>query len=403
MRSIANISSGLALSALSLVAAADDLAAAIRDGKTSLDLRARYEAVSEDNALRDAEALTTRLRLGFTTRALHGFTALVEYEGVFASGGQQFNSSPGVLAASNGNSQASLIPDPTGSEINRAQIEYASSDGLLVRIGRQRIVLDDARFVGNVGWRQDEQSFDALRAQYRPMADVTLDYSYLWQQNFIFFNHNRLNAHLLNASWAPNAGIKLSGFAYLVDFQNEAGAPPRVPGAPDAATWGLIVAGQLQQLSYRASAARQNDHADAPSSVQADYLSATLSYSVAGLTPSVGYERLSGDGTYAFQTPFGTNHKFQGFADVFVAAIPAFGVEDVFLGLGGNIAAIKLTARYHQFRSVQGSRKLGAELDFSAACSLPGGLGLLAKFADYRAHSHAVDTQRLWLQLAYAL
>ena len=63
MRSIASIPAGLALAALSLVAAADDLAAAIREGRPSLDVRARYETVSEDNALRDAEALTTRLRL----------------------------------------------------------------------------------------------------------------------------------------------------------------------------------------------------------------------------------------------------------------------------------------------------------------------------------------------------
>ena len=401
MRSIASIPAGLALAALSLVAAADDLAAAIREGRPSLDVRARYETVSEDNALRDAEALTTRLRLGYRSGAFRGFTALLEYEGVFASGGQQYNSAPGVLASSNGNSGYSLIPDPTGSEINRAQLEYSSGEQLTLRIGRQHIVLDDARFVGDVGWRQDEQSFDALRAQYRPAAGVTLDYSYLWQQNFIFFNLNRLNAHLLNARWAPHAAIKLSGFAYLVDFQDEAGAAARVPGAPDAATWGLIVSGQAQQLSYRASAARQDDYADAPSSVGADYLSATLSYSVAGLSPSVGYERLSGNGSYAFQTPFGTNHKFQGFADVFVAATPAFGVEDVFLGLSGSLASIKLAASYHRFTADQGGQRLGTELDLSAACSLPAGVGLLAKFADYRADSHAVDTQRLWLQLAY--
>ena len=34
-----------------------------------------------------------------------------------------------------------------------------------LKVGRQRIILDNARFVGNVGFRQLEQTFDAARIE----------------------------------------------------------------------------------------------------------------------------------------------------------------------------------------------------------------------------------------------
>ncbi|MGL1204265.1 alginate export family protein, partial [Vibrio parahaemolyticus] len=45
-----------------------------------------------------------------------------------------------------------------------------------ITVGRQRITLDDQRWVGNAGWRQNEQRFDAARIETRlgPIAfDVT--------------------------------------------------------------------------------------------------------------------------------------------------------------------------------------------------------------------------------------
>ena len=42
-----------------------------------------------------------------------------------------------------------------------AKYGWTDLDATLI-FGRQRIKLDDDRFIGNVGWRQNEQTFDAL-------------------------------------------------------------------------------------------------------------------------------------------------------------------------------------------------------------------------------------------------
>ena len=56
-----------------------------------------------------------------------------------------------------------LINDPDEVELNRAQLSYALNKDLSATIGRQRILIDDQRFIGNVGWRQNEQTFDSAR------------------------------------------------------------------------------------------------------------------------------------------------------------------------------------------------------------------------------------------------
>ncbi|MEN8822657.1 MAG: alginate export family protein [Abyssibacter sp.] len=386
---------------LQAMAAAPD-ATGLTAGQPLVDLRLRYERVEQDNALDDGDALTTRLRLGYTATPSADWRVLVEYEGVFATGGQDYNSGPGVLDSTNGQSGYSMIPDPTGAGINRAQLQYAPSDALKATLGRQRIVLDNARFVGNVGWRQNEQTFDGLRLQYAVTEQLSLDYSFLTQQNFIFFNDNEMSTHLLHARMRFAPALAVDAFGYWLDFDIDTGTAPRVPGAPDSQTLGLAASGQLGPLGYRASYAMQSEYADSPDTVDADYMQLELSYQLPGLKPSVGYEQLSGDGTYAFQTPFGTNHKFQGFADIFVGAIPSFGVEDTYASVVTKLGGVKLVAAWHQFVANTGGQDLGSELDLVVARNLKCGVSLLAKYADYSADTHAVDTRRIWLQTAYA-
>jgi len=50
-------------------------------------MRLRYESVDQDNAAADAEALTLRSRLGYTTGEYKGFSATMEGEDVRIVGG----------------------------------------------------------------------------------------------------------------------------------------------------------------------------------------------------------------------------------------------------------------------------------------------------------------------------
>src|SRR3546814_18226061 len=55
----------------------------------------------------------------------------------------------------------------------------------IVTVGRQRINLDDQRFVGSVGWRQNEQTFDAARLE-STFGPVQVDATYAWSNRTIY-------------------------------------------------------------------------------------------------------------------------------------------------------------------------------------------------------------------------
>ena len=57
---------------------------------------------------------------------------------------------------------------------------------LTAKLGRQVLTLDDHRFVGHVGWRQDRQTFDAARLQMSPAEGLYLDMAYIYKRNRIF-------------------------------------------------------------------------------------------------------------------------------------------------------------------------------------------------------------------------
>lgn len=371
---------------------------ALADGQPSLDLRLRFERAEQDGA-RDASALTSRLRLGYATEKWQGWQALAEYEGIAAVGGDdRYNSGPPFLEATNGNTRFATVADPTGDELNRAWLRYAGLPKTQITLGRQRIIFDDARFIGNVGWRQNEQTFDAFRAAYSPTPSVSLQYAYLWQQNFIFFNANELDAHLINAQWAALEHFTLTGFAYFIDFAEDKSA--RAPGAPDQRVLGARANGRMGPLAYALSVADQSAHADAPTSVDARYFQAELSLPDLVVAPTLGYELLDGDGDYAFQFPLATNHKFSGWADLFLST-PPDGLVDRYIKLKTQFGAVSVTAAYHDFVSDNAGRDYGRELDASLAWQAGASFGLLVKLADYDAEDFGVDTRRLWLQVRY--
>ena len=139
--------------------AADTLEQAVRESDFLFDLRARYEGVGQDGMVEDAEALTSRLRVGFQTAPLKKTSLLVE--GVWIEDlVDDYNST------TNGQAQFPVLPiRPTSPRSIASRSINKSLENATLTFGRQRIVLDDQRFVGNVGWRQNEQTFDAVRAQ----------------------------------------------------------------------------------------------------------------------------------------------------------------------------------------------------------------------------------------------
>lgn len=389
---------------LGLIAAAqaeaqESLEGALRAGRPLLDARLRWEEVEQEGFGSDAEALTLRLRLGYVTGRFHGFRALLESEHVFQLV-EHYNDT------TNDRLHYPLIADPEADEINRASLTYDGIAGLEVIAGRQRIILDNARFIGNVGWRQNEQTFDALRATWAALPDVVLDYSYLGHAHRVFGNDAPqgdydTDAHLLHLSYAAQPAAKLSAYAYLIEIDEDE--------ALSSASYGLRLAGDVAlaavpeiALSYAAEYAYQTDHGNNPASYDVSYYLLSAGLGAFGLSGALAYEVLGGTGSEAFQTPLATLHVFQGWADVFLTTPPE-GIEDLALeakyvrALPAPFGGLVLNLVYHDFEAEEGGRDFGEEWDVAAGLKLSERVALLAKYADYEGGPFA-DREKFWLQ-----
>ncbi len=377
--------------------------------KPLLDSRLRFENVDQAGIAPEAEAVTVRLRSGFEAKYAK-LSFLVESETTVALVGRY---NDGL----NGKTAFPIVANPENIELNRIQLHYAGLPKTLVTAGRQRINLDDQRFVGSVGWRDNEQTFDAARVEWSGIKNLKADLTYAWRDRTIWGNNGsgaRQQAisgdnFFANFAWKQKSG-QLSGFAYLVD-QDEAAVSgfrlsSRSYGARYAATYPIS---KKAKLTVAASFARQSDHHRNPNDYHANYWLGELGLETKGWKALGGYEVLGHGGGAAltsFQTPLATLHKFQGWADKFLTT-PANGVRDAYASLGyamlkvGPFDSIGVTAVYHDFRSDRLGQHYGKELDLQLGAKRKR-WNFLVKYADYRANSFATDTRKLWAQVEWA-
>ena len=381
------------LSVPSAFAADSDLASAITDGKLSANLNLRYEAVEQNNTLKDADALTLRTRVNYTTGAYKGFSAAVELENTTALV-DDYNDAIGEGAG------YSVIADPEHTELDQAYIAY-KGDKLSGKIGRQVITMDNHRFVGHVGWRQDRQTFDALTLGYQLNEATKVSYAYLAKRNRIFSDEKDVDAqdHLLNISHKTSAGT-ITGYAYLLEEDKTGGAEINTLGVKYAGASTI----KERKVTYSAEFARQdNDTADK----SANYFAVEAGTTVANLNVKVGYELLGSDnGEYGFATPLATLHAFNGWADQFLGT-PAQGLQDIYVSVGGKLAGGSWKIIAHDFSaddSTNAIDDLGSEIDAVYAKAINKTFKAGIKYAAYNASDYnddvkKVDTDKLWVWL----
>jgi hypothetical protein len=366
----------------------------------SLNVRLRYEDV-EQTGLRDAEALTVRTRLGVSPAPFHGWTALLEGENIAALDADRYSQA----GLNPGGTGRAVVADPTGSEINQAWVAFTGGR-TTATLGRQRLVLDNARFVGDVGWRQNMQTFDGVVVQDKSLDQTTVTYAYLDRINRVFGDRHsqgywRSDSHLLNASYTGLPGGTLTGYAYLLDFRPAA-------AANSCATYGASFAGAAKlpsglKLAYRLEAAHQTDYGSSPLDYSANYflLETGLAAAPGGLT--AGYEVLgSGHGT-GFKTPLATLHAFNGWADLFLAT-PAAGLRDTYVKAAANLpAAVSLLAFEHWYETDTTRARLGSEFNLQLSRKFGQTVTGLVKYASFRRDSPLFpNVQKIWAQVEFA-
>ncbi len=413
------------LAALALVVAAgaaeadglDPVTRAFREIKPIVDTRLRVENVDQDPLAEDAHALTLRARLGLETGKAWNTSLLVEGDAVIPI---EDDYRPDPAEAVNGTYP--VVADREGYEINRLQFTNTSLPGTTLTLGRQRILLDDQRFVGNSGWRQNEQTFDALRMVNRSVTNLLLDVTFLNRVNRVNGPESPQGAYrgdglLLNAGYQTKIG-RISAFSYLLDFEAISSIPAGLnPVRDSTSTHGLRFAGEKPvgkiKVAYAASYATQTDYADNPLDFDLDYLFGELTATFGNYGLGAGTEILAGNGLAGaagkgFTTPLSTLHKFQGWADKF-GTTPSNGIEDRYLTgtvTLKNIAqldSLGFIASFHDYQAEQVAADYGDEWNLSLAARHKR-FNLMLKYADYRqgdVPEVARSTEKFWLQLEF--
>lgn len=443
-----------------------DISNAITNGKPDLLLRLRYEDVQDDipvgsplSGTEDADLLSLRAALGYTTARFNGFWARLEAEASNRLGSDNalnvdedltFPPGPAGSRIAEGHS---LIPDNNFAEINEAYIGWRSPTGgcpnapescngnTSVKVGRQSIIFNNHRWVGNIVWRQNNQSFDAIRIDNSSIPKLSVSYVYLDRVNRLFGDDSAFreyemhNSHLLNLGYQLPFG-KLTAYGYLLDFNDNPRTPfPEGVGVGpgitnfDSDTWGLRYVGKYRlsdnfTLLAELEWANQDPSGDAGSNLKDnDYTNIEIggAFDVAEkpVVVKLGQETLGGNGVNALQTPLATVHAFNGWADKFVgapggSATPAGGLKDTSLTLvvkgvmSGMIGKSKLVFQYHDFEAdtvVGGVKNYGDEWGVLFAKPFnKQWLGLI-KYASFDdgGDGFSYDTEKLWVMAQYKM
>lgn len=402
--------------------AADTLTDALTGGKASANLQYRYEDVRNAAAAANtASAHTVRLRLGYETAAFNGFGAMVEAESVTDLGNKKYNGTNPV------NATYATILDPEITEINQAYLSYSGIANTTVKWGRQALILDNARFIGNVGWRQNHQTYDAFTLVNKSLPSTTITAGYITNVNRVIGDgvangNHRMQSPVINVNYKGFSFAEIAAYAYLLDYEAVA---PLTTNANSADTFGIRLNGSTamggNKLLYTAEYANQTDGNNNATSFDIDYTFLEAGVDVTGIAVfKLGYEVLGTDASArtkttgaatnrSFQTPLATLHAHNGWADLFAATTPTQGLKDAYVSVNGKLAGINLGAVYHDYTADKTtatltSSSLGNEWGLVGTYAFNKNTTVGLKYADYKAKGTTattfaanVNTQKTWL------
>jgi hypothetical protein len=396
---------------------------ALTGGKVHLDFRYRFEDVDQQGLEDDAYASTLRTRLSYTTAEWNGLAAMLEAANVLVVGQYDLYNS-----TTNGVTDRPTVADPKYTEINQAwlQWKYGSFTGIG---GRQVINLDNQRFVGNVGWRQNDQTFDAVTLKLGAIPRTQLFYSWVGNVNRItgpdngeFPGNLDGNTSLLNARVDLGPAGQVALFDYWEDFDPRQCCVAARSNNLSNNSYGFHYTGAWKfsdtvKANWIGSWAHQTDYGQSTLNYDADYYLIEGGVNLRNFGLRIGYEVLGGNdvgtvakGTPGFQTPLATLHIFQGWADMFLTT-PTAGVQDFYVGGSASFGSLAMQLVYHDFgtdakaldTTGHAFSSYGNEWDASLGYKFGTRYEALLKYANYSADrdvpgTQGLDTTKTWLQ-----
>lgn len=382
---------------------------ALEDGELTLSLRYRFENVDQDPFRDDGHASTLRTALGYRTAAWRGLSFEVQFENVADLGFEDQHDNAGAGDLDNGVRDRPVIADPPDTEVQQVFLSYAFDPDTTLHAGRQELNLGSQRFLGAVGWRQNHQAFDAFRLESADLPRTRLTYLYLDRVHRIFGDSQPMGSHALYAEVDAGGPGTVVLQAYRLDYDDRAdlrlSTATYFAGLRGSRGLGSPAAGEEPEawsLTWDLGYAEQRDAGDNPFDIDTAYRRAELGLARGGFRLAAGAEILEGGRGGAFRTPLATLHKFNGWADKFLATPPA-GLEDLYLSVGGSVGGWDLTAVYHDFSAEAAGADYGSEMDLQALYRLPWKQVIGVKAAFYDADQFATDTDKVWLWTGWGL
>ncbi|HZV97931.1 MAG TPA: alginate export family protein [Methylophilaceae bacterium] len=428
----------------------------VKAGKPMTNFRLRYESVDQDafqpapNATKKldrAEGVTLRSLIGWQTAPFHNFSIAAQVIDVSKFQDDFNDRALNVPQPGHGNYPVIADPDYTG--VNQLFVDWTGIRNTKIRAGRQQLNLDNVRYVGDIGFRQVMQVFDGVSVLNKSIPDTEIFLAHFEKVRQINTKLRDTNIELINVKYRISPTESLVGFGYFLDAPNLAqngGSPtadPLLAGAgnglgassdtpttstatTDASsrTLGLRLDGVRPinpdwKVLYTAEYAKQDDYKGGSSLIDAHYYRFGGGAMYKTWSLRIDQELLSSnDGRYGFQTPLGTNHLFQGWADLFLVT-PRQGIRDTFVTVATTLGKAKFVAEYHDFKSDENFRTIGNKLvdsygtEFDVGVTYPftdklSGKFEYAKFKEddvygtsLTAATRKPDTEKIWATLMY--
>ena len=334
---------------------ASSLSEAITDGKFKADFRLRYENVNQDGKSETGEAFTLRSLIGYETKAFHGFSVNAEVYGV-----SPFNDHYNDIKKGNPTNSRKIYPaiaDPEDYDFHQLYLQWANTENT-VKLGRQGMILDNWRFVGDVRFRQNWAVFNGLSFINKSLPNTTINLAHYEQVKQVTTIIEDADIEIANVKYAITTTTSVTGYGYLIDWNGRSLEPTSTQ------TYGARLDGNQKlndslKVLYTAEYAKQDDYKEGSDLIDNYYYRVGAGAGYGDWFVRVDQEKLSGNAdNKAFQTPLGTNHLFQGWADVFLTT-PNEGIEDTMIIAGGKLMGATIKTEYHWINSDRNFAKIG--------------------------------------------
>lgn len=225
------------------------------------------------------------------------------------------------------------IKDIASTALHEAWAEIIFSENVSLKFGRQELIYEDHRLLGNADWTQQARSHDAalLKLKFKKF-NAHLGGAYNQQELRLFGTGYTLNNYkTMMFLWMQNQfsdNFEASLYTIADGFTSSDTASEKTKYR---VTVGPTLTYKKKDFTAKGSFFWQDGKSSANKDISSYFFSVMVSYQVKKLLLTLGYDHLSGNDATdpesnkevrTFNTLYATNHKFYGHMDYFIN-IPA--------------------------------------------------------------------------------